>query len=164
MRLFQGKGFYVSGILPLIAVLTVRWFRRGERSDLVGLLLANTCAIGLSANGLYGGPTASVLAGLPLVFNRLNDSIMWRRLVALAPTFVWPGVVATCILLLGLAYPSEVMVPRSAPQELNFATWYGIAGRLTLALLLIGGLGLAGAGVGRVAAFLYVALFLSWSS
>lgn len=160
VRLFQGKGFYVSALLPLIAVMTVRWFQRGERSDLVGLLLANVCAVGFTANGIYGGPVASVMAALPLVLTRAADPTIWRRLVALAPTIVWPAVAVVCILVFGLAYPSEVLTVMTPPKELNFDTWYGVSGRLFLVALLISGIGLAHAGFGRKAAFLYVPLFL----
>lgn len=160
VRLLQGKGFFVSAVLPLIVVLTVRWFKRGERSDLVGLLLANVCAVGFSANGIYGGPVASVMAALPFVLTRPRDGVQWRRLLALAPTFAWPVFAIACILLFGLAYPSEVLTVQSAPKELNFITWYGIGGRIILALLLISGIGLVRAGFGRTAALLYVPLFL----
>ena len=169
VRLFQGKGFYVSGILPLIAVLTVRWFQRGERVDLTALLLANICAIGFSANGIYGGPATSILAGLPFVLTKPNCSIVWRRLLSLSTTFAWPIIVAIIILVFGLAYPSEVLVSKSAALEINFVTWYGIGGRIIMALILITGVGLVRVGLCKRISLIYVPLFfvatmnpLSW--
>ena len=159
VRLFQGKGFYVSGILPLIGVLTVRWFQRGERVDLIGLLLANTCAIGFSANGIYGGPATSILAGLPFVLTNPTCSVTWRRILALAPAFAWPIIVSILILVFGLAYPSEILVSKSALQEIDFVTWYGVGGRIIMALILVVGIGLIRTGLGKNISLVYIPLF-----
>ena len=159
VRLYQGKGFYVSALLPLIAALTVRWFVRGERIDLIALTLAHICAIGFSANGLFGGPAASAFVAAAFIAADVRSGGRWRRAGALLPTLVWPVIVSATIVIYHLALPSEFTAPLLAINQLNFVTWYGIAGRLTLAALLLGGLGLIGSGFARPA-LLYIPLVM----
>src|ERR1700676_2063974 len=86
VRLFEGKAFLVTALVPVIATLTVRWFHYGERIDLVALGIANVCAIGLSANGLYGGPLASAFVAAAFVASAPLSQVVWRRAVGLLAT------------------------------------------------------------------------------
>lgn len=137
IRFQQGKGFLVTALLPLIAVLTVRWFIKRRAIDLVALGLANVCAIGLSANGLYGGPAASGLIALAFVLGSWRSRAIWTQAVALAPTIAWPAIVAILIVTLKLALPSEVTTQSPPITQLNFVTGYYTEGRLLIALILL---------------------------
>ena len=139
IRLFQGKAFLVSALIPLIAALTVRWFRRGERSDLVGLGLANVCAIGFSANGLYGGPLASAFVAVAFVASTPPSKVVWRRAFSLVPSISYPAVVTGVILLFELAYPSQITEPAGAVNSLCYVAGFGLAGRIVLMLIALGG-------------------------
>jgi hypothetical protein len=169
IRLFEGKAFLVTALVPLIAILTVRWFRRGERIDLVGLGMANICAIGFSANGLYGGPLASAFVATAFVTSTPLSRLVWRRAIALVPTIFYPAVVAAAILLFGLALPSEISEPPGAVAALCFVASFGLAGRAVLALVALSGVGFIGTGFAR-AGLIYVPLTMlltlnsvSWS-
>ena len=137
IRFQQGKGFLVTALLPLIAVLTLRWFVKRRRIDLVALCLANVCAIGLSANGLYGGPAASGLVAIAFVLGSWRTKAVWMQAVSLVPTIAWPAIVAILIVALKLALPSEVTTQSPPITQLNFVTGYFTEGRLLIALILL---------------------------
>jgi hypothetical protein len=150
IRLFQGKAFLVSALVPLIVALTVRWFRRGERVDLFGLCFANICAIGFSANGLYGGPLASGFVAAAFVASAPQSRIVWRRVFSLIWTVSYPALIAALIILFGLALPSEVAQPIAAVNALCFVATFGMAGHIVLALIALGGVGFVGTDIARV--------------
>lgn len=157
IRFFQGKGFLVAALLPLTAGLAVRWFRRGQAIDLAALALAMICAIGFSANGLYGGPLAIAFVAGAAVATAPRSAAVWRRALLLVPTCAYPIAIALLVLLLHLALPSEVTTPTVAIEQLDAVAGYGPAGRLVLALLACAGLGLVQLAAGP-AALAYVPL------
>lgn len=160
IRFYQGKGFLVSVLLPLIAALTARWLKRGERLDLFGLLLANICAVGFSANGIYGGPAASGLVAAAFLATHIRAAVIWQRVALLLPTFAWPLTCMALIVALKLALPSEVMQPTTAIDQLNLVVWYGIAGRLTLAALAVSAVGLLQTSI-AIEALIYIPLAMA---
>jgi uncharacterized protein DUF6077 len=157
IRLFEGKAFLITALVPLIAVLTVRWFQRGERIDLVALFIANICAIGFSANGLYGGPLASAFVAAALVASAPLSPVIWLRALSLLPTIAYPVAIAAIIVLFGLALPSENLSPSGAVNALCLVASFGLAGRAVLALIALGGIGFIETGFAR-AGLIYVPL------
>lgn len=147
-RFFQGKGFYVTALLPLIAALSVRWMRRGEKSDLAALTLGQVCAVGFSANGIYGGPAASGLVVLACVIATPFEKGTWQRASFILMTLAWPVIVAGLTVRLHLAFPSEVTTPTIAIKQLNFDSAFGIEGRVLLTILAFSSFGLWRAGLG----------------
>jgi hypothetical protein len=141
VRLFEGKGFLVSALLPLIAALTARWFLRGQLIDLLGLGLANICAIGFSANGLYGGPLASGFVAAAFLAAEPFSTIAWKRAVYLSATIAYPASVGAIIVSFKLALPSEVLVPPSAIDSLRFVTGFGLSGCFVLSIIAVTGSG-----------------------
>lgn len=141
VRFFQGKGFLVTALVPLIAGLTARWMIRGRWSDIVALGLAEACAVGFSANGLYDGPTCSALVAAAFVVSAIRDPQRWRRAIGLLPTLVYPAAIALVIVTQHLAFPSEVIVrDASLPQLLSVAS--GGIGMVLMVLILVSGAGL----------------------
>jgi hypothetical protein len=143
IRLFEGKAFLVSGLVPLIAGLSVRWFRRGQQVDLIGLALANICAIGCSANGIYGGPLASGFVAAAFLSTAPASRVVLLRTIKLLPTIAYPALIASLILFFGLAFPSEVTTPMNAINSLCFVTGFWLAGHIVLVLIALGGVGFA---------------------
>lgn len=137
IRYQQGKGFLVTALLPLIAALTARWFVRKQPVDLVALALANVCAVGFSANGLYGGPAASGFVAIAFLASRPRSAAAWKQTIALAPTIVWPAIVAAIIMVRHLALPSEQLKVGVPINMLNYVTGWGVEGRLLIALIAV---------------------------
>ena len=144
IRLFEGKAFLITALVPIIATLTARWFQRGERIDLVALFIANICAIGFSANGLYGGPLAAAFVATAFVASAPLSRVVWLRAIGLLPTVAYPAVIAVIIALCGLASPSEILEPSGAVDALCLVASFGLAGRAVLALIALGGIGFVG--------------------
>jgi Family of unknown function (DUF6077) len=157
IRFFEGKAFLVTALVPLSAALTVRWFQRGERIDLLGLGLANVCAIGFSANGLYGGPLASAFVAAAFVAAAPRSKAVWHRAIGLLPTISYPVAIAAIIVLFGLALPSEVLKPSGPVEALCLVAGFGFSGHLVLALIALGCVGFIEAGFAR-AGLIYVPL------
>jgi hypothetical protein len=151
VRLFQGKGFLVSALLPLIAALTARWFLRGQFIDLLGLGLANVCAIGFSANGLYGGPLASGFVAAAFLATEPFSTIVWKRTACLLATLAYPVCIGAIIIFFKLALPSEVLVPPSAIDSLRFVSGFGLAGYFVLSVIAVGGIGFTQTRLSRAA-------------
>jgi hypothetical protein len=94
IRFFQGKAFYVTALVPLLAALTIRWFRKGQLIDLVGLSLGVICAVGFEIAGLMVGPMAIALVAIAFVAASPLSRDVWRRLIPLLVTILYPAVVA----------------------------------------------------------------------
>ncbi len=122
VRLFEGKALLVTAMTPLIAGLTVRWFEKRAGADLVALGLAQACAVGLSANGVYIGPFASGFVALAYLAARPTASTMAAAL-RLVPTLAYPAAAAGVVILGHLGHPSEV--PWAGVATLEFMTVAG---------------------------------------
>lgn len=62
VRMSEGKSVFVTAIVPLIVTYAVEFFVRPDIRKWLLLLLAQVCAVGLTANALYGAPVAAALA------------------------------------------------------------------------------------------------------
>jgi hypothetical protein len=105
-RFFHGKAFFVTAMVPLIAVLTVLSVRRSLRT-LYGLLAASLVAsIGLTANAVYVGPLTVALSAAPLLLP--GDAARRRAALRLGIVLVYPAAAILALLLLSPPAPSEV--------------------------------------------------------
>jgi hypothetical protein len=151
IRLFQGKAFLVTVLVPLLTALTVRWFRKGQWIDLVGLGIGNICAIGFHISGLFVGPMAIAFVAAAFVAVRPLSRSVWLRLIALVPAIAYPAAMAGLMVLFQLAIPAPEIGTPGAIDSLNFVASYGLAGLTVLALLPLGGIGFIGTDFARTA-------------
>jgi hypothetical protein len=161
LRFFQGKGFVVTALVPLAVALTLRWFVRREKIDLIGLALCHVCAIGFTANGLYLTPLASALtAAAWLLTTRVQA---WRETALtalwLVPTIVYPVIIAVVGALGHLYLPSEVIGKIDPFKAFRFVTGWREGGLVAIALLPLGSLGFSDPRL-RIAVALFVPLAL----
>ena len=139
VRLFEGKALLLSAIVPLIAALTVRCLARRDRTDCFALGLAQCCAVGLSANGVFVGPFASGFVALAYLVASPRLAML-RRVFALVPTLLYPILAALAILALGYTQPSEMQDEGEAAVYLFAVTGHGLVGIVLLALLMCFGI------------------------
>lgn len=158
-RLIHGKAFLVAALVPLIAALTVRWFRCGKRIDLVGLGLAQTCAIGFSANGIYVGPAASGFVAAAFIAAAPGTAAVWQRALSLLPTLAYPAMMTGAIAAFDLARPSQLTDVFLPLQQLAEVAG-GAIGWAVIPAILLGGLGLAHTSFHRPG-FIYIPLCLA---
>lgn len=161
IRFFQGKGLLITVLVPVSVALTVRWFLRREKLDLLGLAICHVCAIGASANGLYLTPVASAFAATALILaSPIKD---WRRTVSsslwLAPTICYSVVLALVGAQNHFYQPSEVTEVQQAYSSFRFVTGWSFAGLAAITILPFAALGFIDPRL-RVGAALYVPLLL----
>ena len=104
-RFFQGKAFFLTALVPLIAYLTVQSVRRQDRVALALLAACLIASIGLTANALYVGPLTVSLAAAPLFV--LGDRSRRIACLRLGYALVYPVLLGIGILLLSPPAPSE---------------------------------------------------------
>ncbi|SLN77838.1 DUF6077 domain-containing protein [Roseisalinus antarcticus] len=89
-RFFQGKGPYVTVMVPLLAVLTVSAMKTGSWRALSLLVGAVVISIGFTANAVYAAPLAVALVGAAWLV--VGNKQRWRAfrlpLVILYPAFL----------------------------------------------------------------------------
>ncbi len=104
-RFFQGKAFFLTAMVPLIATLAVLSVRRPDRAALALLAACLIASIGLTANALYVGPLTVALAAAPLF--ALGDRSRRIACLRLGFALVYPVMLGIGILLLSPPAPSE---------------------------------------------------------
>jgi hypothetical protein len=133
LRFNQGKGLLVTALAPLVVGLTVRWFVRNQKIDLIGLALSHIVAIGLSANGLYITPAASGLVAV--AFLAADWKREWKQALWLTPTLAYPLIIGCLVVAFHLALPSEVTASTDPYEQLRFVIGWRAAGLVALTLL-----------------------------
>ncbi|WP_162987100.1 DUF6077 domain-containing protein [Sphingomonas paeninsulae] len=141
-RLFEGKAFLVTALVPLIAGMTIRWFQHGNRTDLLLLGTAQICAIGFSANGLYVGPSASAFVACAFLIAKPSIFSL-QRASALLLTLIYPAIMAVIISLTHLAFPSEILVTGQPLAQLLSVSGNSLFGMLVLTFMMLLAMGLA---------------------
>jgi hypothetical protein len=132
-RFHQNHGPLVM-IVPLLgAGLTTRWFMRRQRADLLALALLNICAVGISANGLFVGPTA--IGFVALAFVAASPKENWSGAWRLLPTLVYPTIIGALVILHHLALPSEVTTPQNSYSSFRNVIGWRAEGLALLALI-----------------------------
>lgn len=163
-RFFQGKGPFVTTLLPLIAFLTVSALREGRWSALALLAAAFVASLGFTANAIYAGPLTAALIGVVFLLGKPQTRLRPFRLVL---TILYPVALAA-ILLLGDPPPAGDMHDNSVAEVVTLAGsgLWGLFGSpymhaLGLALLLAAaGAALAGAALRPVTLYTLVLLLL----
>ncbi|MFL6721576.1 MAG: hypothetical protein ACJ8FT_07210 [Sphingomonas sp.] len=132
-RFHQNHGPLVM-IVPLLAAgLTIRWFMRRQRVDLLGLALLNICAVGISANGLFVGPAA--IGFVALAFLAASPKANWSAAWRLLPTLIYPAIIGAVVVLHHLALPSEVATQQSSYSSFRNVIGWRAEGLALLALI-----------------------------
>ena len=87
-RIWQGKAFFVSAIIPLLIGAGIVWARSGRRNDLIRFLLIAIGAAGLTTTATMLVPIiVLVIAGVVGYQRGIRDA-SWTSLALLAPLYV----------------------------------------------------------------------------
>jgi len=108
-RFFQGKGPFVTLMVPLIAVLTVSALRDNRWMSVLLLAAVIVVSIGFTANAIYAGPFAAALVAIPFLFGPTGTRLRPFRLILI---IVYPAILAGFLLAFDPPpsdmYPSEI--------------------------------------------------------
>lgn len=87
-RIWQGKAFFVSALIPLLIAAGVIWARSRRRNDLVRFLLVSVAATGVTTTATMIVPMIIVVIAVVVGYqNGLKDA-GWTVLAMLAPLYV----------------------------------------------------------------------------
>jgi hypothetical protein len=103
-RFFQGKGPYVTVMVPLLAVLTFSAMQTGSWRALYLLAGAMVISIGFTANAVYAAPLAVALVGATWLV--VGYSHRWR-VFRLPLVILYPAFLASHLLINDPPSPSE---------------------------------------------------------
>jgi len=138
-RFFQGKGPFVTIMVPLIAVLTVSALRDNRWISVLLLAAAIVVSIGFTANALYAGPFAAALVAIPFLFGAPGTRLRPFRLILI---IIYPAILAGFLLAFDPPpsdmHPSEISGIADAMGPVGDDLW----GLLTSPYMLVIVLGL----------------------
>jgi hypothetical protein len=87
-RIWQGKSFFVSAVIPLLIGAGIVWARSGRRNDLVRFLLIGLGAAGLTTTATMLVPMIVVVTAGVVGFQRGIKDVGWTLLAMLPPLYV----------------------------------------------------------------------------
>ena len=87
-RIWQGKAFFVSAIIPLLIGTGIVWARSGRRNDLVRFLLIAIGAAGLTTTATMLVPMITLVIAGVVGYQRGIKDAGWTSLAMLAPLYV----------------------------------------------------------------------------
>ena len=87
-RIWQGKAFFVSAVIPLLIGAGVVWARSGRRNDLIRFLLIAIGAAGLTTTATMLVPMITVVIAVVVGYQRGIKDAGWTLLAMLAPLYV----------------------------------------------------------------------------
>jgi hypothetical protein len=87
-RIWQGKSFFVSAVIPLLIGAGIVWARSGRRNDLVRFLLIGLGAAGLTTTATMLVPMIVVVIAGVVGFQRGIKDVGWTLLAMLPPLYV----------------------------------------------------------------------------
>ena len=87
-RIWQGKAFFVSAVIPLLIGAGVVWARSGRRNDLIRFLLIAIGAAGLTTTATMLVPIITVVIAVVVGYQRGIKDAGWTLLAMLAPLYV----------------------------------------------------------------------------
>jgi hypothetical protein len=134
-RFFHGKAFFLTAMVPMIAVLTVLAVRGASRMLYVLLGASLIASMGLTANAVYLGPLTVALAAAPVLV--LGNAIRRRAALRLGIVLAYPALTIAALLVLSPPGPSEVPFDIGIGSVLQDA--FGSAFALGAAMLLMFG-------------------------
>lgn len=87
-RIWQGKAFFVSAIIPLLIGAGIVWARSGRRNDLIRFLLIAISATGLTTTATMLVPLITMVIVGVVGYQRGIKDASWTSLAMLAPLYV----------------------------------------------------------------------------
>ena len=87
-RIWQGKSFLVSALIPLLIGAGVVWARSGRRNDLIRFLLIGLAAAGVSTTATMLVPMFVVAIATVVGYQRGIKNAGWTLVAMLAPLYV----------------------------------------------------------------------------
>ena len=133
-RIWQGKSFFVSALIPLLIGAGIVWARSGRRNDLIRFLLIGLAASGTTTTATMLVPLFVLSISIVVGYQRGVKDASWTLLAMLAPLYIgltsrnlrvddqaggdWAGNV------LALAHPGTVLTGlTSMPNPNEFVRW-----------------------------------------
>ena len=87
-RIWQGKSFFVSAMIPLLIGAGIVWARSGRRNDLIRFLLIAIGATGLTTTATMLVPMFTLVVAGVVGYQRGIKDAGWTSLAMLAPLYV----------------------------------------------------------------------------
>jgi uncharacterized membrane protein YiaA len=87
-RIWQGKAFFVSAMIPLLIGAGIVWARSGRRNDLIRFLLIAIGAAGLTTTATMLVPMITLVIAGVVGYQRGIRDACWTSLAMLAPLYV----------------------------------------------------------------------------
>ena len=87
-RIWQGKSFFVSAVIPLLIGAGIVWARSGRRNDLIRFLLIALGAAGLTTTATMLVPMIVLVIAVVVGYQRGVKDAGWTLLAMLAPLYV----------------------------------------------------------------------------
>jgi uncharacterized membrane protein YiaA len=87
-RIWQGKAFFVSAMMPLLIGAGIVWARSGRRNDLIRFLLIAIGAAGLTTTATMLVPMITLVIAGVVGYQRGIKDAGWTSLAMLAPLYV----------------------------------------------------------------------------
>jgi hypothetical protein len=87
-RIWQGKAFFVSMLIPLLIAAGMVWARSGRRNDLVRFLLISVAAAGATTTATMIVPMIVVVIAVVVGYQRGVKDAGWTLLAMLTPLYV----------------------------------------------------------------------------
>jgi uncharacterized membrane protein YiaA len=87
-RIWQGKAFFVSAMIPLLIGAGIVWARSGRRNDLIRFLLVATSATGLTTTATMLVPMITLVIVGVVGYQRGIKDAGWTLLAMLPPLYV----------------------------------------------------------------------------
>ena len=87
-RIWQGKSFFVSALIPLLIAAGIVWTRSGRRNDLIRFLLIGLATAGSTTTATMLVPMIVVVIAVVVGYQRGVRDAGWTLLAMLAPLYV----------------------------------------------------------------------------
>lgn len=114
-RYFQGKGVFVTAIVPLLTVLAVSTILESRIKSLLLLSASLVVAIGFTANAIYAAPLVVALIAFPAF---CHFKKMRLHLIRLTLILIYPVFIVVILLLTDPPGPSEILSAGTAGEML----------------------------------------------
>lgn len=87
-RIWQGKAFFISALVPLLIGAGIVWARSGRRNDLIRFLLIGVATAGLTTTATMLVPMIVVVIAVVVGYQRGVKDAGWTLAAMLAPLYV----------------------------------------------------------------------------
>lgn len=87
-RIWQGKSFFVSAVIPLLIGAGIVWARSGRRNDLIRFLLISIGAAGLTTTATMLVPMITLVIAVVVGYQRGIKDAGWTLFAMLMPLYI----------------------------------------------------------------------------